>query len=1274
MQFVKGGPDIPERLLQAHEDGQVVFFCGAGISYPARLPGFATLVKRLYSDLGHDPNAVQQAAIKAQQFDTAVGLLESAIVGGRQTVRQALAAILQPDLTAPNATATHEALLTLGKNRDGRTRLITTNFDRLFEEVIARGGFEVARSQAPLLPVPKKRWHGLVYLHGLLGANPDPDDFEALVVSSGDFGLAYLNEGWGARFARELFRNYTVCFVGYSINDPVLRYMMDALAADRLLGESPPEMFAFGSHSKGKEVERANEWEAKNVTPILYREHRRHAYLHRTLRDWAKTHRDGVRGKERIVVECAIARPQASTRQDDFVSRMLWALSDPSGLPAKRFAELDPVPSLDWLAPLSEERFGHADLHRFGVPAKASVDDSLAFSLTRRPSPYDLAPWMELSHSDVYGHGWDKVMGQLARWLVRHLDDPSLLLRLSSRGGLLHKDFVSLIEHSLNRLARLEQEGETEELERIRRNAPNAIPRPTMRKLWRLLLGGRVKSSVDRQFDLYGWRTRLHQDGLTTSLRLELREMLAPRVLLRKSFHSLLHDHELGPEPTRIRDLVESEIVLSSNYIHSTVSGLREDEEWSRALPDLLDDFTHLLRDALDLMRDLDRATMEGDLSYLHQPAIGPHPQNRGLQDWTALIDLTRDAWLAMADQSSERASLAADIWWQIPYPLFRRLAFFAAAHPDIDGVGEDFTQPVIAPRHALMWLLADEHWWLWSVETQREALRLLATLAQRLDEESLVTLEQAVLSGPPRAMFKDNLESEVFARIQERETWLRLAKLDQSGAVLSVAGRQRLTDLTARHPSWHLEEGREEFPVWMGADEDGVEHHSTPRRRIELVEWLKEHSVIDDWREDDWRQRCREDFPTTACALWALSAEGFWPRDRWRVALQEWSEDRLTRRSWRRMATTVAHMPDEHFQVLITQVSWWLQAVADTLEGHEKSFVRLSERVLALYNETVDRADGSPNYAINHPVGQVTDALLRRWYQTPLEDDQRLPEWLRSLLEELCDTRISKFRAGRVVIAAQVIVLFRVDRDWTTQHLLPLFDWNASDLEARSVWQGFLSSPRLYGPLMEILKPAFLDTSHHHADLGEYGELYVSLLTFAALDSAGVFTKNELAAATRALPHPGLEQAAEVLVRSLEGAADQRAEYWTNRVSQYLRIIWPNLRDTATSSIAESFARLCVAAGDALPQALAQLRPWLQQVAQPDQLVHVLHEGDLCGRFPAETLELLQVAIGEGIQWIPLHLEDCLDAISKAEPALEEDARYVRLLDLLRQHGRNSD
>ena len=391
MQFVKNGPDIPERLLQAHEDGQVVFFCGAGISYPAGLPGFAGLVKGVYANLAVQPNREQQAAINAGRFDTAIGLLEAKIVGGRKSVRQALAEILlKPALSNTAATATHEALLTLGKNREGRTRLVTTNFDRLFEEVIASRALNIERFQAPLLPTPKKRWDGLVYLHGLLSAAPSESELDRLVVSSGDFGLAYLTERWAARFVSELFRGYSVCFVGYSINDPVLRYMMDALAADRLLGESSPEMFAFGSFSEGQEEKREHEWRARNVTPILYREYRRHAYLHRTLRAWAETYRDGVGGKEYIAAQYAGARPLASTPQDNFVERMRWALSDPSGLPAKRFAERDPAPSLDWLKPLSEEAYGHADLARFGVPPRATVDKKLTFSLLNRPLSYPL--------------------------------------------------------------------------------------------------------------------------------------------------------------------------------------------------------------------------------------------------------------------------------------------------------------------------------------------------------------------------------------------------------------------------------------------------------------------------------------------------------------------------------------------------------------------------------------------------------------------------------------------------------------------------------------------------------------------------------------------------------------------------------------------------------------------------------------------------------------------------------------------------------------------
>jgi NAD-dependent SIR2 family protein deacetylase len=100
-------------LLEAHEDGRVVFFCGAGISYPAGLPGFRGLVKDLYERLSWSPSVIEETAFAKGAYDTAIGLLENGIVGRRERVRQELARILTPDLSNPKTTATHEALLTL---------------------------------------------------------------------------------------------------------------------------------------------------------------------------------------------------------------------------------------------------------------------------------------------------------------------------------------------------------------------------------------------------------------------------------------------------------------------------------------------------------------------------------------------------------------------------------------------------------------------------------------------------------------------------------------------------------------------------------------------------------------------------------------------------------------------------------------------------------------------------------------------------------------------------------------------------------------------------------------------------------------------------------------------------------------------------------------------------------------------------------------------------------------------------------------------------------
>ena len=60
-----------------------------------------------------------------------------------------------------------------------------------------------------MLPIPKaSRWNGLVYLHGLLPLQPEESALNRLVITSGDFGLAYLTERWAPRFVSDMFHNY----------------------------------------------------------------------------------------------------------------------------------------------------------------------------------------------------------------------------------------------------------------------------------------------------------------------------------------------------------------------------------------------------------------------------------------------------------------------------------------------------------------------------------------------------------------------------------------------------------------------------------------------------------------------------------------------------------------------------------------------------------------------------------------------------------------------------------------------------------------------------------------------------------------------------------------------------------------------------------------------------------------------------------------------------------------------------------------------------------
>jgi hypothetical protein len=1229
VQFVKGGPDIDERLLQAHEDGRVVFFCGAGISYPAGLPGFSGLTGRLYADLFIDPSAIEVAALKSSAFDTAIGLVENRLPGGRPQLRQAMATILTPDLTRPGAAKTHESLLHLGTARDGRCRLVTTNFDRLFENERVRLG--VANYQAPLLPIPKSRWAGVVYLHGLLSDNPTDDELNRLVVSSGDFGLAYLTERWAARFVSELFRTYTICFVGYSLNDPVLRYMMDALAADRLLGEQPREAFAFGSFAKGKYEAAANEWKAKNVTPILYANHRRHAYLHRTLQAWAETYRDGVRGKIAIVTKYGLTRPMGSTRQDDYVGRMLWALGDPSGDPAQRFSELNPLPSLEWLEPLSEARFGHDDLPRFGISPAQKPDRDLAFSLISRPTPYNRSSWMSLvSARGPLENRWDGAMARLAVWLVRHINDPKLLLWTVEKGGP-----VGVFRILLERRMKTEPPG------------------GGLGVLWHLMLHDRVHRRGTGT-DLYQWRSQFATFGLTPALRWELLQLLTPMVHLAEPYGlGDQRDRDEG-RAVRVNELVHWEIVLASDSVHYFLKEWTGNDAWQATLPHLLSEFTDLLRQALELMQMLEGADTHHDYSYIHHPSISAHPQNNDFRDWTALINLTRDAWLACLDRDSERAWTEALRWSLIPYPLFRRLLFFAGA-----------TAPAMFSHAWLLdHLLAEGGWWIWSVEARREAMQLLCALVPRMSADELERVQQVIIGGPADGMYRDDIEPDRQRYFIEDETYRLLNKIRNCGGELARAGLDRWTELGTAHPDWPTDDDeRREFPTWSSPAGEWRTVEKAPRTRRELEAWLTNPAPDGLFVGDDWSERCRDDFPQALTALVALARRGEWNIPRWRDALGVWWLGSFLRWSWQLLAELLAGAPDEVFEPLKQQISMWVRENGKVFLGHDDAFFRILDRIVTSYGpDPIPASDDVIMSAINHPVGHVTDAALGWWYRQNLADDQGLRPEIEPLLTRLTNPAVEVYRHGRVILSTNIITLFRVDRTWTERQMLRFYRWDEWPAEAAIAWTAFLWSPRLHEPLFVVFKTDFLATARHYHELQKSDRQYANLLTYAALELSGTFTWVELAAATRALPENGLSQASQTLYQALQGAADRRAEYWTNRILPYLKRVWPKTLDIRTPKIVENFAILCVAAGELFPQAKAELANWLVAIPRPQFAVHMLFEAGLCGRFPVAALEFLGILVTDDAEWPPSELGRCLDAIEAAQASLAMDPVFQRL------------
>lgn len=300
---------IPERLLIAHARGEVLFICGAGISMASGLPDFRRLVVDVYETLDANVHALlsalpsdactncailddhlaanQRAEVRrfvSGEYDVVLGMLERRLdqyAGAGSRVRERVREILEDQKARP--AKIHRALMRLS-DRGGSRTIITTNFDRLLEQ--ASNPRAICHSLGAI-PRPTRRtdFEGILHIHGILNRSAAvPSE---LLLTDQDFGEYYLRRRVVPDLIYDAARLFHLVLVGYSANDPPMRYLLNAVEADASRFDDLKERFTFVGGTSPAPIAH-EDWKSRGITPIHYDSTGAHALLATTLDQWSK--------------------------------------------------------------------------------------------------------------------------------------------------------------------------------------------------------------------------------------------------------------------------------------------------------------------------------------------------------------------------------------------------------------------------------------------------------------------------------------------------------------------------------------------------------------------------------------------------------------------------------------------------------------------------------------------------------------------------------------------------------------------------------------------------------------------------------------------------------------------------------------------------------------------------------------------------------------------------------------------------------------------------
>lgn len=1265
MRFHPDGPSIPDTLLERCDAGRVVFLCGAGVSLPSGMPTFVGLTRHVIAFFEPPADSEIMAAFRPWlegssaanvPLDQIFNLLH--LEYGKDEVNALVTERLSSPLLSKDVGREHDLIKRISSSQSGVPQIVTTNFDRLFETGPVGGS--LAWYVPPAFPDLNfgSTIEGITYLHGrLVDAASETHPY---VLSSADFGRAYLSEGWATNFIRHLLERHTVVLVGYQAEDPPVKYLLQGLNHDGQYDRS--RLYAF---DRGLPEDIEAKWRDRGVTAIAYSDH---PHLWTSMEAWAERADDPRRWRASVIAQSQQDPKSLTPHERGQVAHVLRSVQG-----ARLFAEADPVPHPEWVCVMdanvrsnTPSRGYGADPEVFDPMAAYGLDDDLGdiSEDDRRQgvSNDNLLVWRDGDDNPHEFHrlggrrteGFEATptrLGHIISWISKAIESPVLAWWAIRQSGL-HPRLLQQIEWHVGRSTALNDRA---------RNA------------WNLILEHhRDPRNREWNGDWFDLKSRIDAEGWTASVLREFRKVATPRLEIRRSFGlgqarpplASWGDIQLG-------DLGQYEVKLLDK--HNESLDIPDD-----LLPEIFGILQEQLIVASGLLGNI-------ETTYFRTPTCYPEREVDGKIYITDAGETA--AWFTqifdqMTAKWPELAKAHATIWPSKERFFFRKLKLYAYSKAEIFDARSVAEQVLSLDQEAF-----------WDINVVRELLFLLVDRWKEFSHVSRNQIIDRILTGPDQlSQWSDEEFHEL--RVKYAAKYARYLELE--GCEMTAACSERLAEMIGGILGWSdgwatsmvIERGS--HTGWVGTDENPNAVMDLPVNLV--LSKAKEELKYDFGSFTESRPFTGLVKANPRKALSALTIAGKdddYPKAFWSSMINELPAD-ITPRLKRLFLNRVVRLPHAVVAKLSHTLGRWLeQNLVEVLAFDDVLGWALYDHIVdgilsggedaakSGIGEThqggkvIQQSRRTYDHARNGPVGMCTDALF---LAVPGEQKacSLIPSNIKSRLERLLSAPGEGLDHAVSVASNRLNWLMFVDPVWTRDHLITMlaFEHPASE----PAWNGFLHSGRVpLPPLLEVIKPLLLEAFPRieefswNRDLSTVAAEWLGVMRVFHPNKPSGLVTGEMRSVIRAMS----DDIRNRFISWLGQVGQKNENGWAKHVIPFVNEDWPRERRYRTSASMRAWIGLLDDTGDSFPAVYEAVKKFLVAVETNEHPFYrftreLNDKKPLTVLFPETTLDLMNRVTPQTLTRPPYELPKALALISETEPGLTSDPRYLRLIDLV--------